>query len=148
MTGAKIAARAADAVFIEGKQQRPVPPGGLGLLYKAFTPLMNVPSFTVDTILADNDIIAGLTVIYSPGHTPGSISLYDPRRKALFTGDMLRYINGIVEGSSERFSMEMATARQSLEKLKGLEFDVMLSGHGTPLAQNASFKVREFIRNQ
>ena len=148
LTGAKIAAHSVDAMYIEGKQHKPVPPGGMGLLYKAFSPLMNVPPFTIDIILKEHDIIAGLVVIHTPGHTPGSISLYDAKRKALFTGDMLRYINGVVEGPSERFSMDMAAARQSLQKLKDLEFDSMLGGHGTPLAQSASLKVREFMQKQ
>jgi glyoxylase-like metal-dependent hydrolase (beta-lactamase superfamily II) len=29
----------------------------------------------------------GLQVIHTPGHSPGSVSLYWPSEKALFTGD-------------------------------------------------------------
>jgi hydroxyacylglutathione hydrolase len=148
MTGAKIAAHSVDAMFIEGKQQRPAPRGGMGLIYKAFSPIVNVPPFTIDITLNEQDTIAGLTVIHTPGHTPGSISLYNAKRKALFTGDMLRYVNGNIEGPSGRFSMDLPTARQSLQKLKDLEFNVMLGGHGTPLTQDASRKVRAFMEKQ
>lgn len=147
-TGAKIAAHSVDAVYIEGKKQRPVPAGGMGLLFKVFSPVMNVQPFTVDTLLKENDDIAGLTVIHTPGHTPGSISLYDAKRKVLFTCDLLRYINGVIEGPSKRFSMDIVSARNSIQKLKTLEFDIMLGGHGTPLTENASTKVQEFIGKQ
>jgi glyoxylase-like metal-dependent hydrolase (beta-lactamase superfamily II) len=147
-TGAKIAAHQEDAAYIEGKKRRPVPAGGMGILYKAFSPLINVQPFTVDIVLKENDDIAGLTVIHTPGHTPGSISLYDAKRKVLFTGDTLRYINGVLEGPSERFSMDILCARNSIQKLKALEFDVMLGGHGTPLTKNASTMVREFIEKK
>lgn len=148
LTGAKIAAHPADAVYIEGKKPRPVPVGGMGLLFKAFSPFMNVRPFIVDTLLNENDDIADLTVIHTPGHTPGSISLYDAKRKVLFPGDMLRYIKGVIEGPSERFSMDINGARNSLQKLKTLEFDIMLGGHGVPLTESASAKVRKFMEKQ
>ena len=34
-------------------------------------------------------LLGGLKVIHTPGHTPGSITLYLPERKVIFTGDML-----------------------------------------------------------
>lgn len=40
-------------------------------------------------ILNDHDKIAGLEVIHCPGHTRGSIFLYDPESAGLFTGDGL-----------------------------------------------------------
>lgn len=46
-----------------------------------------------DTLLSDNDIIdiAGinLTVLHTPGHTPGGISLYSKEDNLVFTGDAL-----------------------------------------------------------
>jgi glyoxylase-like metal-dependent hydrolase (beta-lactamase superfamily II) len=148
ITGAKLAAHSIDAIYIEGKRQRPVPKGAVGWILNALSPLMAVPSFTIDISLKDQDTIAGLLVIDSPGHTPGSISLYDVKRKALFTGDTLRYLNGAIEGPSERFSLDIVTARLSIQKFKDLEFNVMLGGHGDPLIQNATLKVREFIQKQ
>jgi len=118
----------------------------MGIMFKLLSPIMNVQPFNVDISLKENEEIAGLTVLYSPGHTPGSICLFDPKRKVLFTGDTLRYSNGTIEGPSERFSMDPAGARNSIQKLKTLDFDIMLSGHGTPLTENASAKVRnQFI---
>lgn len=145
MTGAKIAAHQEDTVYIEGKQQAPVPKGGMGMLFKVLSPLIKVRPFPVDTVLQDKDEIAGLSVIFTPGHTPGSISLYDAKRKVLFTGDLLRYIHGVLEGPSEQFSRDVAQAHTSIKKLTDLEFTTMLGGHGVPLTDNAIQKVRDFV---
>ena len=40
-----------------------------------------------DIILADGDTIGDLTVIHTPGHTPGSICLYSEPDKVLISGD-------------------------------------------------------------
>jgi hypothetical protein len=38
----------------------------------------------------------------------------------------------------------MEQAGQSIKKVAGLEFDILLPGHGVPLMSGASEKVREF----
>jgi glyoxylase-like metal-dependent hydrolase (beta-lactamase superfamily II) len=110
--------------------------------------MIKVQPFHVDISLKENEEIAGLTTLYSPGHTPGSICLYDPKRKVLFTGDTLRYSNGTIKGPSKRFSIDMVSAHNSIQKLMTLNFDTMLSGHGEPLTSDASEKVREFITGE
>lgn len=144
ITGAKIAAHPEDALYIERKKQPPLPSGGIGIIFKLLSPMIKVQPFNVDISLKENEEIAGLTTLYSPGHTLGSICLYDPKRKVLFTGDTLRCSNGTIEGPSKRFSIDMVSAHNSIQKLKTLDFDIMLSGHGTPITENASAKVREF----
>jgi len=96
--------------------------------------------------LEENDKVGKLVVIHTPGHTPGSISLYDPNRKVLFVGDAIRYIEGKIEAPPKQFTLDEHQARQSIEKISLLEFDLMLSGHGGPLKPNASAKVKEFAR--
>jgi glyoxylase-like metal-dependent hydrolase (beta-lactamase superfamily II) len=148
ITKAKIAAHPEDALFIERKKQPPLPSGGMGILFKVLSPVIKVQPFHVDILLKENEEIAGLITLYSPGHSPGSICLYDPKRKVLFTGDTLRYKNESIEGPSKNFSLDLVSAYTSIQKLQTLDFEVMLSGHGTPLIGNASVKVREFIANQ
>ncbi len=45
------------------------------------------PGIVPDIILADGDIIGELTVIHTPGHTPGSICLFSEPNKVLISGD-------------------------------------------------------------
>lgn len=47
-------------------------------------------STEADYLTEDGDIIGNLTVIATPGHTPGSISLYDANHKILIVGDALQ----------------------------------------------------------
>jgi glyoxylase-like metal-dependent hydrolase (beta-lactamase superfamily II) len=94
-------------------------------------------------ILQENDKVGRLTVIHTPGHTPGSISLYDPEKKVLFAGDTIRFVNGKLSGPQERFTLDMQQALQSVKKISRLDFDLILSGHGDPLKPNASEKVKE-----
>jgi glyoxylase-like metal-dependent hydrolase (beta-lactamase superfamily II) len=83
-------------------------------------------------------------VVHTPGHTLGSISLYDPVRRVLFVGDAVRFVEGKIEGPPERFTADMQQAIKSIQKISQLDFDVMLSGHGEPLKPNASERVKEF----
>jgi len=42
-----------------------------------------------DTLLQEGDVIGPFTVLHLPGHTPGSIALWDKKTGVLFTGDTL-----------------------------------------------------------
>ena len=101
------------------------------------------PHIQPDLLLEDGEVIEGLKVIHISGHTHGSIALYNQTRRILFTGDALLYFSGKVVGQSEQSSVDIREARRSIERLTILDFDIMLSGHGEPLRQNASALVRE-----
>jgi glyoxylase-like metal-dependent hydrolase (beta-lactamase superfamily II) len=143
ITGAKIAAHTEDAQYIEGRMAMPGPKGAIGIVFKLMVPLIRVSKFKVDALLNDGDRIAGLEVVHVPGHTPGSIALRDQKNKVLFTGDALTYRGGKVTGPPSKFTIDPERARGSIEKMKSLEFEVMLGGHGEPLMPNASARVRE-----
>jgi len=143
-TGALLAAHPGDAGFIDGTKSPPRPKGGVGILFKLLSPLIRAKKVKIDLMLNDGDKIAGMTVVHVPGHTPGSIALLDPVRKVLFTGDALTFRDGKVTASPERFTTDPELARQSVAKMKTLDFDTMLGGHGEPLTPNAAARVREF----
>jgi len=145
LTGAKIAAHPHDAEVIAGKKIRMTPKGGMRILFKLLGSFMRVKPFHVDILLNEDGNLSGLTVLHMPGHTEGSIALYDAKRKVLFIGDTLGFRNGAVQGPSKNVTIDMKQAYKSIEKLKDLDFTVMLSGHGEPLRLNASAKVSEFI---
>jgi glyoxylase-like metal-dependent hydrolase (beta-lactamase superfamily II) len=87
------------------------------------------------TLAEGDDIDLGdraLRVLHLPGHSPGSIALWDEGAGALFTGDVI-YDNGMLldelEGSS------VADYRSSLERLLSLPVEVVYSGHGEPFGR-------------
>jgi glyoxylase-like metal-dependent hydrolase (beta-lactamase superfamily II) len=85
----------------------------------------NVP-IDVDIWLEEGNIIDlgnfRLSVMYTPGHTSACISLFDADKGLLFAADTLM---GGVFGSGS-----IADYIQSLERLKGLNSRILLSGHG------------------
>jgi len=147
ITGAKVAIHADDADYVEGTKPMPVPGGFIGMLYRVFKVFFRFKPVQPDIILHDNDGIASLTCIHTPGHTPGSICLHDPNFGILFSGDALRFSHGKLEGPLPRFTPAMDQARQSIKKIATLDFEVLLPGHGVPLTSCSSEKVREFLQS-
>jgi len=70
-----------------------------------------------------------LKVIHTPGHTEGSICLYEEKEKILFTGDTV--FPGGVFGNFP--PGEGGTIFSSIEKLTKIDVDIILAGHGKPL---------------
>lgn len=61
------------------------------------------------------------------GHTAGDVVVYLPQERLVFTGDMML---PSLSYMGDSFPLEWVG---SLEALKGLEFDVLLPGHGAPV---------------
>jgi glyoxylase-like metal-dependent hydrolase (beta-lactamase superfamily II) len=90
----------------------------------------NVP-IDIDIWLEEGNLIDlgnfRLNVMYTPGHTSACITLFDQNRGLLFAADTLMPggVMGGVFGSGS-----IADYIQSLERLKGLNAKILLSGHG------------------
>ena len=140
LTGAKVAVHADDADFVAGVKPYPKPKN---LLMRAATSLIKLSPVNVDVVLKDGDKIGNLTVFHTPGHTPGSIALLDAEKKVLFVGDTLRFDGGKVGGAPRHFTWDEQKEKASIGRIAGLDFDVMLPGHGEFLAFDASKKVRD-----
>jgi glyoxylase-like metal-dependent hydrolase (beta-lactamase superfamily II) len=145
-TGAKVAIHAADADYLSGKSPAAPLKGIRGRVLGLLMFLWPCEHLDPDILLHDGDIIAGLRCIHVPGHTPGSIALLDPERRALFCGDALLTKDGNVSGPPPAATDNMPQAMESVKVLDRLDYDVLLSGHGIPLMPQARDKVAEFIR--
>jgi glyoxylase-like metal-dependent hydrolase (beta-lactamase superfamily II) len=143
----KVAIHKADAAFVSGVQKPPFPKGWRGILFRILGMFMKMRPFQPDILLNDGDVIAGMTCIHTPGHTPGSICLLDPTTGVIFVGDILRFDGQKIEGPPPQFTPSMDLAHKSIKKIAALKFDIMLSGHGVPLRPGASEKVREFAKS-
>lgn len=108
----------------------------------------------VDRILENGDVIeslGGMKVIHTPGHTPGSICLYQPERQILFCGDALFNANPMT--GKPRFSLppRMITvnnmqARDSVRKLSALPIQVLCFGHGEPILGSVEEKIGSLLK--
>jgi len=98
-----------------------------------------------DILLKDSDIVNGLIVIHTHGHTDGSICLHVPGR-ALFVRDALATDNKrTLSLPRKAMSADLNLAKESLRKIAQLEYSVLLPGHGPPIEQNASKTTLEFV---
>jgi len=88
---------------------------------------------TVDRKLKEGDEINGFKVIHTPGHSLGSICLYDEKEKILFSGDTV-FAEGV--GRTDLPGGSQEDMKKSLERLKGLEIAKLLPGHGAPVLEN------------
>jgi len=145
-TGAKVAVHRSEAGILSGKEQMPMPKGAMAMVVKMMGAVMRAPPVQPDVLLDDGSEVAGLLVIHTPGHTPGSIALLDKARRAVFVGDTLRVGKDGVEGPPERFTLDPELAKKSMQRIASLDFGIMLSGHGEPLMPRADEKVREFLK--
>jgi glyoxylase-like metal-dependent hydrolase (beta-lactamase superfamily II) len=142
-TGAKVAIHELDADYLSGKKKLPPPKGAMGLLFRIFGVFFRIPTVEPEMRLKENDRIGSLTVLHTPGHTPGSISLYNQERKLIFVGDAITNREGKISGSPKRFNFDLQQANKSIEKISTVDFEVLLSGHGEPVKSGGTQKVRE-----
>jgi hydroxyacylglutathione hydrolase len=91
---------------------------------------LGLPDFEPDILLQEGDMkIGDLTfqVIHTPGHTPGSVCLYWPEKKVLFTGDVV-FHQGV--GRTDLPGGKGEDLKASIRKLSQLQVDHLLPGHG------------------
>ncbi len=137
-TGARVAIHISDADFLEGHGTYS---SQFGISYRTPHP--------PDILLHEGDTIKinglELSVIHTPGHTPGSISLYQPGK--IFTGDTL-FRNGIgttlMPGSSR--SQLLNSIRTKLMRLP--DDTVIYPGHGRETTIGAERRDNPYINGR
>jgi hydroxyacylglutathione hydrolase len=145
-TGAKLAVDEKDAPRVSGEIKKLKEAQGFGNIILALVELfMKVERVKPDILLKEGDMVGPMTVVYTPGHTDGSICLYIPG-KALFVGDTLRTDgSGAIKMTPNIMNKDSAGLAKSIEKISKLDFEVLLPGHGKPITQDASQKLKEFV---
>ena len=95
------------------------------------------------TTLNGGERIFDLDVLSTPGHTPGSISVFDPAGMVLVAGDALQGGSepGSIIGANPRFSSDLALADASVIALASLQPATIMPGHGAPVTQDAAQKL-------
>jgi hydroxyacylglutathione hydrolase len=86
-----------------------------------------------------------LSVYWTPGHTSGSMSLYNPEHKILFSGDTV-----FPDGYYGRYDGESGSHEaivESLRKLDQLDVEFLLSGHGSPVLEDGNRHIDMALRS-
>jgi glyoxylase-like metal-dependent hydrolase (beta-lactamase superfamily II) len=77
-----------------------------------------------------------LQVIHTPGHSPGSVCLFNQADRSLYTGDTLLpelISNPTVERGGTVELKALVSHRESLQRINSLGAKTVFPGHGTPL---------------
>jgi glyoxylase-like metal-dependent hydrolase (beta-lactamase superfamily II) len=149
-SGARVLAHSADAPHIDGSL-RPLKPSPdmLEQRPQMREVLERLEPVGVDEHLEDGerlDIAGGIRVIFTPGHTPGHLSLYLERSKVLVAGDALRAERGYLNGPNPAMTLEMGTALQSMRRLANLEIDTIVCYHGGVVSEDANEQLQRVIQ--
>jgi glyoxylase-like metal-dependent hydrolase (beta-lactamase superfamily II) len=108
---------------------------------------MPLPNVRIDFYLKEGELQLKDKVfqIYeSPGHSPGSVTIYWPERKTLFTGDVV-FMGGI--GRTDFLEGNSKLLMESIERLSLLDTEFLLPGHGDMvMGKELVLQNYEFIR--
>jgi glyoxylase-like metal-dependent hydrolase (beta-lactamase superfamily II) len=94
---------------------------------------ITVPNTGVDQTISDGQVLpfcGGISVIFTPGHTPDHISLYHQATKTLITGDALTADQGQLQYPNEKYTLNMEQAKQSISRFLDYEIDKAICFHG------------------
>ncbi len=91
------------------------------------------------------NLLGGLRVLHTPGHTPGSVCYLLEREGLLFSGDTLFSDGERVSRSVPFPGYNRDDYVASLRALAEMDFGVLCGGHGAPLLRGASRRLRELL---
>jgi len=89
-----------------------------------------VPKGPFNLLLTEGSLILGtkrFQVLYTPGHSPGSLCLYWRDRKVLLSGDTLFYM-GV--GRTDLPGGDVRALAESIARLSKLDIEYLVPGHG------------------
>ena len=98
------------------------------------------------------DALGGCEIIHTPGHTAGSICLYQPDRQILFCGDALFNANPVTRKPGLSLPLRLVTmdntqALQTVRKIARLPINALCFGHGEPIKVGVGEKLEKLVSN-
>lgn len=117
-SGVKIGLHEEEIRFLESGGSR---------LYDLFG--LRFPDVTINLTLQDGDVVLGdetFQILLLPGHSPGSLGLYWPGRKALFSGDVIFDQN---VGRSDFQGGDGELLKKSIRSLSKMDVESLFPGH-------------------
>ena len=119
-----------DADYVTGNKQLPYPKGATGLFYRLLSIFTKLKFVKDVKTVKDGDVVDGLKVVHTPGHTSGHICLYNPKEKTLFSSDMFEIKNGELKPMSMAFVEDELELKASMERISKIDFENVCPGHG------------------
>ncbi len=147
---AKIYVHKDDADVLLGKAPYPAPRNFIELLSAFVTKHLWKYESPGDAVpVEDGSRIQGfedLKIIHTPGHTPGALSVLDPKTSVLFCGDAINNRRNRLTGPMKYFMYDMDLAQESIKKIASLDFQTLCPGHGKWVSDNVRQKVKDLLK--
>ena len=138
LTGAPVWAGGPDRAVIEGREPT-----------AAFRGQRLLPGTPVARDLADGEVLpevmGGLHVVATPGHTAGQLCFWQPDRRVLFCGDLImRFPLLGLRAPFASATLDMAANWRGVRRVAALKPAVVCFGHGPALARGAAEALAAF----
>lgn len=117
-------------------------------VYKAMEKGFEKCKVEVDETLKDGQVIpfcGGVTVIHTPGHTLGHISLYLNKYKILIAGDALKIDKGKIGFADDLYNFNSDENKSSVKKLLNLDIDKIVCYHGGVFEGNVEGELKKLF---
>lgn len=150
--GISVYAHELEMPFLTGQMSYPEPDSTVkgGMVAKMSPMFPNEPinlGANIHTLPSDGTVphMPEFRWIHTPGHTPGHVSLFREKDRALIAGDAFvtvkpEYLYKVmtqeqeISGPPRYLTTDWKAAKESVQKLEALKPSVAITGHGVPMA--------------
>jgi glyoxylase-like metal-dependent hydrolase (beta-lactamase superfamily II) len=92
-----------------------------------------------------------VNIIMTPGHTDTNLSVYFPEEKVLYSGDCV--LPDFLPNTGEGDEKDWQIWSKSLEKIKNLQLEYIIPGHGSVIEGNSSIlkeimRIEEYLKSK
>lgn len=134
LTGATVWAHEKETKFLTGNESIADLPGSRESRYlhkvARNAGILHPPTISDVNQITDGDYVGTLKVLHTPGHTPGSISLWSESDGALFIGDNASTRFGLLLLNFSWFTLNSQHLTESLERYSEVKAEMLCAGHG------------------
>jgi len=108
-------------------------PDNMKIIYEKLKVGFQKSIVNIDETLIDGQELSfcgGITVVYTPGHTPGHICLYLKQWKILIAGDILSVKEGLLVRADQDINFDNELNIKSMKKLMEYDIETVICYHG------------------
>ena len=121
-------------------------PDNMKAAYKMLKAGFQNNKVNIDETLIDGQELpycGGITVIHTPGHTPGHICLYFKQWKILIAGDVFCVNDGMLLRGNQDYNFDTELSVKSIQRLMKYDIETVICYHGGIYNDNVNKRIAE-----
>lgn len=125
-------------------------PDNIKIVYEKLKVAFEHSRVNVDKTLIDGEelpYLGGITIVYTPGHTPGHICLYLNKWKILIAGDILSVKEGLLVKTDKDINFDNELNIKSIKKLMKYDIETVICYHGGTYKGDVNKRIAELIND-